>query len=160
MARIALVNGGTRGIGCAIALALKADGCVVAADYPGNDQAVNQPYDVHGIRTYKCDVDDFNACASGIAPVEREIGPIDVLVNNAGIVSDASLHHMTREQWRRVMYVNLGSMFAEVLKAIVADIPVGRLDVSSDVARMAASSPKTKRRLSRERRFPSMEAST
>ena len=111
MARIALVTGGTRGIGRAIAAALKADGCDVAAVYRGNDEAAKQLQTDHGIHTYRWDVGDFDACASGIAQVEREVGPIDILVNNAGITSDVSLHHMTREQWQRVIDVNLGSMF-------------------------------------------------
>jgi acetoacetyl-CoA reductase len=111
MVRIALVTGGTRGIGRAIAIALKADGCDVAAVYRGNDEAAKQLETDQGIRTYKWDVGDFDACASGIAQVEREVGPIDILINNAGITSDVSLHHMTREQWQRVIDVNLGSMF-------------------------------------------------
>jgi acetoacetyl-CoA reductase len=111
MARIALVTGGTRGLGRAIAVALKAQGCTVAAVYRGNDEAARQLQTEHGIRAYKWDVGDFDACALGVAQVEREIGPIDILVNNAGITSDVSLHHMTREQWQRVIDVNLGSMF-------------------------------------------------
>ena len=111
MGRIALVTGGTRGIGCAIAVALKADGCNVAAVYRGNDEAANRLRADHGIRTYKWDVGDFGACATGIAQVEHELGPIDILVNNAGITSDVALHHMTKEQWQRVIDINLGSMF-------------------------------------------------
>ena len=94
MARIALVTGGTRGIGRAIAIALKADGCDVAAVYRGNDEAAKQLETDQGIRTYKWDVGDFDACASGIAQVEREVGPVDVLVNNAGITSDVTVHDM------------------------------------------------------------------
>jgi acetoacetyl-CoA reductase len=111
MARIALVTGGTRGIGRAIAIALKADGCDVAAVYRGNDEAAKQLQTDHGIGAYRWDVGDFDACASGVAQVEREVGPIDILVNNAGITSDVALHHMTRDQWQRVIDVNLGSMF-------------------------------------------------
>lgn len=111
MARIALVTGGTRGLGRAIALALKADGCSVAAVFQGNNEAARQLEDAYCIRTYMWDVADFDACKLGIAQVERELGPIDILVNNAGITRDASLHHMTREQWQRVIDVNLGSMF-------------------------------------------------
>jgi acetoacetyl-CoA reductase len=111
VARIALITGGTRGIGHAIALALKADGCDVAVVYRSNEKAAKQLQTDQGIRTYKWDVGDFDACASGIAQVEREVGPIDVLVNNAGITSDVPLHHMTRDQWQCVIDVNLGSMF-------------------------------------------------
>jgi acetoacetyl-CoA reductase len=111
VARIALVTGGTRGLGRAITLALKADGCSVAAVYRGNDEAAKKLQSEAGIGTYKWDVADFDACKLGVAQVEREVGPIDILVNNAGITSDASLHHMTREQWQSVINVNLGSMF-------------------------------------------------
>jgi acetoacetyl-CoA reductase len=111
VARIALVSGGTRGLGRAIALALQADACSVAAVYRGNDEAAARLQSDHGIRTYKWDVADFDACRLGIAQVEREVGSIDILVNNAGITSDVSLHHMTREQWQSVIDVNLGSMF-------------------------------------------------
>ena len=111
MARIALVTGGTRGLGRAIAVALRAEGCTVIAVYRSNDEAAKQLQTEHRVRTYKWDVADFDACALGIAQVEREAGPIDILVNNAGITSDVSLHHMTHEQWQRVIDVNLGSMF-------------------------------------------------
>jgi acetoacetyl-CoA reductase len=111
VARIALVTGGTRGLGRGIALALKADGCIVAAVYRGNDEAAEKLQGDHGIRTYKWDVADFDACEQGIGQVQREVGAIDILINNAGITSDAALHHMTREQWQRVVEINLGSMF-------------------------------------------------
>ncbi len=111
MARIALVTGGTRGLGRAIAVTLKAQGCTVAAVYRNSDEAARQLQTEQGVHAYKWDVGDFDACALGVAQVEREIGAIDILVNNAGITSDVSLHHMTREQWQCVIDVNLGSMF-------------------------------------------------
>jgi acetoacetyl-CoA reductase len=111
VARIALVTGGTRGLGRAIALALKADGYSVAAVYRGNDEAAKKLQSEAGIGTYKWNVADFDACKLGVAQVEREVGPIDILVNNAGITSDVSLRHMTREQWQSVINVNLGLMF-------------------------------------------------
>lgn len=92
-------------------MALKADGCSVAAVYRGNDEAAKELQSEAGIGVYKWDVGDFDACKLGIAQVEREVGPIGILVNNAGITSDGSLHHMTREQWQCVIDVNLGSMF-------------------------------------------------
>lgn len=111
MPRVVLVTGGTRGLGRAIALALRAEGHSVAAVYRGNDEAARKLQSETAIGTYKWDVADFDACKQGIAQVEREVGPVDILVNNAGITSDGSLHHMTREQWESVINVNLGSMF-------------------------------------------------
>lgn len=111
MARIALVTGGTRGIGAAISKALKDDGYTVAANYGGNDDVANAFKAETGIPVFKWDVSDFEACATGIAQVEAQLGPIDVLVNNAGITRDATLHRMSIEKWREVMSTNLDSMF-------------------------------------------------
>jgi acetoacetyl-CoA reductase len=111
MARTALVTGGTRGIGEAISIALKNAGYNVAATYAGNDEKANAFKAEHGIAVFKWDVSDPQACADGIAKVEAELGPVDVLVNNAGITRDAMFHKATFEQWREVMSTNLDSMF-------------------------------------------------
>ena len=111
MARVALVTGGTRGIGEAISVALKEAGYSVAANYGGNDEAANAFKDKTGIPVFKWDVADFEACRQGIAKVEAEVGPVDVLVNNAGITRDTTLHRMTAEQWRAVLATNLDSVF-------------------------------------------------
>ena len=111
MAQVALVTGGTRGIGEAISVALKEAGYSVAANYGGNDEAANAFKDTTGIPVFKWDVADFEACKQGIAKVEAEVGPIDVLVNNAGITRDTTLHRMTVEQWRAVLATNLDSVF-------------------------------------------------
>jgi acetoacetyl-CoA reductase len=109
--RTALVTGGTRGIGHAISIALRDAGYRVAAVYRGNDAAAEAFRAETSIAVYKWDVGDFSACAAGIATVEQALGPVDVLVNNAGIVRDAALHKMTQEQWQDVIATNLGSMF-------------------------------------------------
>ena len=111
MARVALVTGGTRGIGAAIAIGLKDAGYGVAATYGGNDEAADKFKDETGIAVFKWDVGDFAACQDGIAKVETEVGPIDVLVNNAGITRDGTLHKMTEENWRAVIGTNLDSVF-------------------------------------------------
>ena len=111
MARVALVTGGTRGIGAAISIALKEAGFTVAASYGGNDEAANKFKDDTGIHVFKWDVGDFDACKDGIAKVEADLGPIDVLVNNAGITRDGTLHRMTPENWRAVITTNLDSLF-------------------------------------------------
>jgi acetoacetyl-CoA reductase len=111
MARVALVTGGTRGIGAAIAKALKAAGYKVAANYGGNDEAAQKFKTDTGIPVFKWDVSSYEACAEGIKKVEAEIGPIEVLVNNAGITRDAMLHRMKPEQWTAVINTNLGSLF-------------------------------------------------
>jgi acetoacetyl-CoA reductase len=111
MARVALVTGGTRGIGGAISRALKAAGYKVAANYAGNDEAAAKFRDETGIPVFKWDVGDYDACAAGIAKVEAEVGPVDVLVNNAGITRDAMFHKMTKEQWSAVIRTNLDSLF-------------------------------------------------
>ncbi|EAQ37594.1 acetoacetyl-CoA reductase [Nitrobacter sp. Nb-311A] len=111
MARVALVTGGTRGIGGAISRALKATGYNVAASYAGNDAAAEKFKADTGIPVYKWDVASFEACAGGIKQVEADLGPIEVLVNNAGITKDGAFHKMTLEQWSAVINTNLGSLF-------------------------------------------------
>jgi acetoacetyl-CoA reductase len=111
MARVALVTGGTRGIGEAICKALKAAGYTVAANYAGNDDAAQKFKAETGIAVFKWDVSSFDACTAGVKQVEAELGPIDVLVNNAGITRDAMCHRMTPEQWNAVITTNLGSLF-------------------------------------------------
>ncbi|WP_299624493.1 SDR family NAD(P)-dependent oxidoreductase, partial [Pelagibius sp.] len=111
MARVALVTGGTRGIGAAISVALKEAGFTVAASYGGNDEAANKFKDDTGIAVYKWDVGDFEACKAGIAQVEGDLGPVDVLVNNAGITRDGTLHRMSLENWQAVISTNLDSLF-------------------------------------------------
>ena len=111
MARVALVTGGSRGIGAAISLALQAAGCKVAATYAGNDAAAASFKASSGIAVYKWDVADAEACKGGIAAVEAELGPVEILVNNAGITRDAAFHRMTLEQWQQVMSTNVDSLF-------------------------------------------------
>jgi acetoacetyl-CoA reductase len=111
MARVALVTGGTRGIGGAISKALKAAGYSVAANYAGNDEAANKFKSETGIPTFKWDVGDFDACAAGVKQVEADVGPVDVLVNNAGITRDTFFHRMSKEQWSAVIRTNLDSLF-------------------------------------------------
>ncbi len=111
MARAALVTGGSRGIGAAISKALQAAGYRVAANYAGNDEAAAAFSKQTGIPTYKWDVSDFDACTAGIAKVEADLGPIEVLVNNAGITRDGMFHKMTKEQWSAVIDTNLNSLF-------------------------------------------------
>jgi acetoacetyl-CoA reductase len=111
MARVAVVTGGTRGIGRAISTALKNGGYKVAANYRGNDKAAQQFHAETGIPVYKFDVADFKACADGVKAIEAELGPIDVLVNNAGITRDTTMHRMSFEQWDAVIQTNLASCF-------------------------------------------------
>src|SRR6516225_864713 len=111
MARVALVTGGTRGIGAAISKALKASGYKVAASYAGNDAAAEKFKAESGISVYKWDVASFDGCAAGVQKVEADLGPVDVLVNNAGITRDGAFHKMTLEQWNAVINTNLGSLF-------------------------------------------------
>ncbi|MFD1913289.1 beta-ketoacyl-ACP reductase [Halodurantibacterium flavum] len=111
MARVALVTGGTRGIGAAISVALRDAGYQVAANYAGNDAAAEAFSADTGIKTYKWSVADYDACADGIARVEADLGPVDVLVNNAGITRDAMFHKMTPQQWKEVIDTNLTGVF-------------------------------------------------
>lgn len=111
MARVALVTGGSRGIGASISKALQVAGYSVAATYAGNDEAAAAFTKETGIKTYKWSVADYDECAAGIAKVEADLGPVEVLVNNAGITRDAPFHKMTREQWQEVMDTNLSGVF-------------------------------------------------
>ncbi|MBL8568180.1 MAG: beta-ketoacyl-ACP reductase [Phreatobacter sp.] len=111
MSRVALVTGGSRGIGAAISKALKAAGYKVAANYAGNDEAAAAFKAETGIPVFKWSVADYEACAAGIAKVEAELGPVDVLVNNAGITRDAMFHKMTPAQWKEVIDTNLSGVF-------------------------------------------------
>jgi len=111
MTRVALVTGGTRGIGAAISIALQDAGYKVAATYAGNDGAAAAFTKDTGIATYKWSVADYDACVAGIAQVESDLGPVEILVNNAGITRDGMFHKMTREQWQEVMDTNLNGVF-------------------------------------------------
>src|ERR687888_1076813 len=111
MSRVAVVTGGTRGIGEAISKALKAAGCKVAANYGDNDAAAQKFKAATGIAVYKWDVSSYESCAAGLKQVEADLGPVEVLVNNAGITRDTTFHRMTPEQWSAVISTNLGSLF-------------------------------------------------
>jgi acetoacetyl-CoA reductase len=111
MARVAVVTGGTRGIGASISKALKAAGYKVASNYGGNDEAANKFKAETGIDVYKWDVSSFEACTAGLKQVETGLGPVEVLVNNAGITRDAPFHRMTPEYWNQVINTNLNSLF-------------------------------------------------
>jgi acetoacetyl-CoA reductase len=111
MSRVAVVTGGTRGIGEAISIALKAAGYKVAASYAGNDEAAAKFKRESGINTYKWDVSNYDACVAGLKQVEADLGPVDVLVNNAGITKDGMFHKMTPDQWYAVINTNLNSLF-------------------------------------------------
>jgi len=121
MSRVALVTGGTRGIGAAIAKALKAAGYKVAANYGGNDEAAQKFKAETGIPVFKWDVSSFDACAEGVKQVEAEVGPIDVLVNNAGITRDMTFKKMGKVDWDAVMRTNLDSVF-NMTKAVLDDM--------------------------------------
>ncbi|MEM9250671.1 MAG: acetoacetyl-CoA reductase [Pseudomonadota bacterium] len=111
MSRVALVTGGSRGIGEAISKALKADGYAVAATYAGNDEKAAAFTEATGIKTYKWNVADYEASKAGIAQVEADLGPIDTVVANAGITRDGMFHRMTPEQWKEVIDTNLTGVF-------------------------------------------------
>ena len=111
MARVALVTGGTRGIGHAISIALKSAGYRVAASYAGNDAAAQAFQIETGIPVYKFDVASFEASEKAVKQIEKDVGPIDVLVNNAGITKDTMFHKMTKEQWDAVIGTNLNGLF-------------------------------------------------
>lgn len=111
MGRVAVVTGGTRGIGEAISVALKEKGCTVAATYHGNDAAAEDFRARTGIAVFKFDVSDFDACADGVARIEAALGPVEILVNNAGITRDGTIHRMDRRAWDEVIDTNLGSCF-------------------------------------------------
>jgi len=151
MTRVALVTGGTRGIGHAISIALKYKGCRVAANYGGNDTAARQFQAETGIPVYRFDVGDFAACQEGVTRITRDLGPIDILVNNAGITRDAMLHRMSKavaqESAARGITVNViapGYIATEMVQAVPKEIldskilpfiPVGRLGTVEEVAR-------------------------
>ncbi|MFC3166546.1 MULTISPECIES: acetoacetyl-CoA reductase [Paracoccus] len=111
MSKVALVTGGSRGIGAAISKALQEAGYTVVATYAGNDDAAKAFTEETGIKTYKWSVADYDACAEGIRKIEEEVGPIAVLVNNAGITRDAMFHKMTPQQWKEVIDTNLTGVF-------------------------------------------------
>ncbi|MEI9983791.1 MAG: acetoacetyl-CoA reductase [Aliidongia sp.] len=109
--RVAIVTGGTRGIGAAISMALKDAGYNVAANYGGNDEAARHFTKETGIPAYRFDVSNFEACSAGVEKITAELGPIDIVVNNAGITRDTTIHRMTSEQWQHVIDTNLTSCF-------------------------------------------------
>ena len=111
MARVAIVTGGTRGIGEAISVALKDMGMSVAANYAGNEERAKAFTERTGIPAYKWDVADFDACQDGVKKVEADLGPVDVLVNNAGITRDSTMKRQTHQQWQEVIDTNLGGCF-------------------------------------------------
>ena len=111
MSRLALVTGGSRGIGAAISKALKAAGYAVAATYSSNDERATAFSHETNIKTYSWNVSNYDECTLGISKVEAELGPIDILVNNAGIIRDAPFHKMTRDQWNDVIRTNLDGVF-------------------------------------------------
>src|SRR5262245_9521613 len=111
MARVAVVSGGTRGIGASISKALKAAGYKVAANFAGNEEAAQKFKAETGIPVYKWDVGSYDACVGGLKQVESDLGPVDILINNAGITRDTMFHRMTPEQWNAVINTNLNSLF-------------------------------------------------
>lgn len=111
MARVAVVTGGTRGIGKAISKALADAGVQVAANYAGNEERAKQCAEEIGVKVYKWDVSDFEACQAGVAQIESELGPVDIVVNNAGITRDTTMKKMTHDMWQEVLDVNLGGCF-------------------------------------------------
>ncbi|MBP7063792.1 acetoacetyl-CoA reductase [Ferrovibrio sp.] len=111
MSRVAIVTGGTRGIGGAISKLLHQSGYKVAANYAGNEEKARAFEAETGIKAYKWSVADYNACVEGVKKVERELGPVDIVVNNAGITRDGTMHRMTPPQWQEVIDTNLGGCF-------------------------------------------------
>jgi len=129
MERVAIVTGGTRGIGEAISLALRDKGMKVAANYAGNTEKARAFTDRTGIKAYQWDVSDFDACIAGVADVEADLGPVDVLINNAGITRDGTMKKMNARMWQDVIEVNLGGVF-NMTKAVfdgMADRKYGRI---------------------------------
>lgn len=111
MSRVAIVTGGTRGIGAAISIQLKVHGYKVAANYAGNDEAARAFSEQTGIPAYKWSVADYEACKAGVEQVAKDLGPVDIVVNNAGITRDTTIHKMSPDQWQEVMDTNLGGCF-------------------------------------------------
>lgn len=135
MAKVALVTGGSRGIGEAISKALKAEGYEVAATYAGNDEKAAAFTEATGIKTYKWNVADYEASKAGLAQVEADLGPIDVVVANAGITRDAPFHKMSPEQWKEVVDTNLTGVFNTVhpIWAGMRERKFGRVVVISSI---------------------------
>ena len=135
MPRTALVTGGTRGIGAAVCIALKDAGYRVGANYAGNEAAAKRFTEETGIPAYRWSVADYEACVEGTRKVEAELGPVDVLVNNAGITRDAMFHKMTPEQWREVVDTNLSGVFnmTHPLWPGMRDRKFGRIIVISSI---------------------------
>jgi acetoacetyl-CoA reductase len=129
MARVAIVTGGTRGIGEAISLALRDAGMTVAANYAGNDERARAFTERTGIKAYKWDVADFDACVAGVEQIAAELGPVDVLVNNAGITRDGTMKKMNRQAWDEVIDTNLGGCFnmAKAVWTSMNDRKYGRI---------------------------------
>jgi acetoacetyl-CoA reductase len=129
MSRIAIVTGGTRGIGAAISIALQAAGCKVAAVYASNDAVANTFHEKTSIPIYRWDVTDFDACANGVQKVREDLGPIGILVNNAGITRDCMFHKMTVDHWDAVINTNLSSLFNMCRPVIeeMRDLQFGRI---------------------------------
>ena len=121
MSRVAIVTGGTRGIGAAISEMLHDKGYKVAANYGGNDARAKEFTDRTGIKAYKWDVSDFDACAAGVAQVKADLGTVDIVVNNAGITRDGTLHRMDQSSWQQVIDTNLGSCF-NMCRATIEDM--------------------------------------
>jgi acetoacetyl-CoA reductase len=144
MARVAIVTGGTRGIGEAISVALRDMGMKVAANYAGNDERARQFTDRTGITAYKWDVSDYDACMEGAAKVEAELGPVDVLVNNAGITRDTTMKRMDRDKWQDVIDTNLGGCF-NMAKAVFDGMLGRAMAGSSTSARSTARRASTAR---------------
>src|SRR3546814_13406286 len=111
MSRVAIVTGGTRGIGAAISKLLHQNGYKVAAVYAGNKERADAFTAETGIRAYQWSVADYDECVAGVKQVERDLGPVDIVVNNAGITRDGTLHKMSCEQWQTVMDTNVGGCF-------------------------------------------------
>ncbi|MCB1757858.1 MAG: acetoacetyl-CoA reductase [Gammaproteobacteria bacterium] len=118
MSRVAVVTGGTRGIGEEICKELKEVGCKVAAVYAGNDDAAREFTERTGVAAYKFDVSDFEACQAGVAQIVKDLGPVDILVNNAGITRDGTMHKMDFDRWNQVIQTNLSSCF-NMSKAVI-----------------------------------------
>ena len=125
MVRVAVVTGGTRGIGAAISIALQEEGHRVAAVYARDDAAAEAFHKESGVTVYKWDVGDFQQCQNGIAGIEADIGPVEILVNNAGITRDATLHRMASEQWQDVLDTNLGSCF-NMCRSVIESMRAGK----------------------------------
>ncbi|RLA44031.1 MAG: beta-ketoacyl-ACP reductase [Gammaproteobacteria bacterium] len=121
MTRVAVVTGGTRGIGEAISIALNAAGFLVAANYAGNDERAKEFSQRTGIATFKFDVSDFDQCERGIQKICQSLGPVNVLVNNAGITRDGTMHKMSFDQWDAVIQTNLSSCF-NMCRAVIEDM--------------------------------------